>query len=354
MEELLASTGYAIKSFSRGDKIKAKLLRIGERSASFDIGGKSEGLVVESNFSEAKKLIESLKVGDEVTALVIEPENRDGVALLSLRNAAQDSSWKKIEKAYKNEEILEVTVKTVNPHGLIVALENESAFIPNSQLGTAAAEKGEGIVGGRIKAKIIDLDHAAARVVLSEKAVSEAGEIRELAQALSNLKEGAVLDGAVTTVTHFGAFVEVKVLIGKEKVSVEGLVHVSELSWAKVNRPEEVVSVGDKVKVAVLGIEKDKLSLSIKQAIMDPWISIGDKYGPDDKISGKVVRVSDFGAFVEIEPGIEGLIHMTKIPPGTSLTEGQEVSCYIEEVDLKNKKIALGLVVTSAKPIGYK
>lgn len=354
MEELLASAGYAIKSFTRGDKIKAKLLRLNDRSASFDIGGKSEGLVVDTNFTEAKKLLESIKVGDEVSAVVIEPENRDGVTLLSLRNAAQDSSWKKIEKAYKNEEILEVTVKMVNPHGLIVALENESAFIPNSQLGVEVASKGESIIGERIKAKIIDLDHTAARVVLSEKAVSEATEIKELAVALSNLKEGEVLEGVVTTVTHFGAFVEVKVPVEKEKVGVEGLVHVSELSWTKVGRPEEVVSVGDKVKVAVLGTDKGKLSLSIKQAVKDPWSSIEDKYSPDDEVSGKVARVSDFGVFVEIEPGIEGLIHMTKIPPATSLKEGQEVNCYIEEVDYKNKKIALGLVVTSAKPIGYK
>lgn len=354
MEDLLAGATSKIKKFSRGERIKAKLLRIGDRIAFFDIGGKSEGVVADSAYVEARTLIESLKEGEEVNAVVIDPENRDGVTLLSLRNAASDEFWKKIEKAYKDGNILEVVVKTVNASGLVVAIDHETAFIPTSQLGSQASGKGEQIVGEHLKVKVIDVDQDNSRIVLSEKAVSEAAAIEELERALKSVKEGDKLTGKVNTITNFGAFVEVEIAVDGEVVPVEGLVHVSEMSWAKVNRPEDVVSVDDEVDVYVLGTDRGKLSLSMKQTGNDPWEEVEDKFKTDDKVTGKVVRVSDFGAFVELAPGIEGLIHMTKIPPGTSLKEGQEVNCYIEEIDKKEKRISLGIVVTSAKPVGYR
>ncbi len=357
MEELLSSTGYKIKSFTRGQKLKAKLLRVNARSAAFDIGGKSEGLVVDTNFLEAKNLINSLTAGDEINAVVVDPENRDGATLLSLKGAAQDDFWKKLRESYKKGETIEVIIRAVNPHGLVAAYETETAFIPSSQLGAALAKMGEEAMGKHIKAKIIDLDESGARIVLSEKAISEAKSLEEAKEVVAGIKAGDQFEGVVTTVTHFGAFVQLKVpakstQTGK-RVDVEGLVHVSELSWAKVARPDEVVSVGDKVNVKVIGVDRDKLSLSIKQAGVDPWEEVEKKYHPDDEVSGKVVRVSDFGVFVEVEPGIEGLVHMTKIPPAMILREGQKVNCYIQEIDKKAQKLSLGLVVTS-KPVGYK
>lgn len=354
MEELLAGASTKIKSFSRGEHVKAKLLRVGDRIAFFDIGGKSEGVLADSNFIEAKNLIESLEEGAEVNAVVMDPENRDGVTLLSLRNAASDEFWKKIEKLYKEEKVLEVTVRAVNPHGLVVALDHETAFIPSSQLGAAVSAKGEAAVGAHLKVKIIDVDSNNSRIVLSEKAVSEASAIKELESALKNAKTGDKYQGRVTTVTAFGAFVEIEIKVEGEPVAIEGLVHVSEMSWAKVNLPSDVVSVDDEVEVYILGTDRGKLSLSMKQAGKDPWSEARGKYKAEDKVKGKVTRMSDFGAFVELEPGIEGLIHITKIPPATSLKQGQEVSCYIEEVDEKAQKISLGLVVTTSKPVGYK
>lgn len=360
MEELLSSTGYQIKSFTRGEKIKAKLSRMGEHSASFDVGGKSEGVVNDIYFSEARNLLNTLKIGDSVDAVVVDPENRDGNVLLSLKNAAQEEFWAKLNDIYKNDEELEVVVRSVNPHGLVASIENETAFIPSSQLSTKVSDKGEDVVGEHVKTKIIDLDQDNTRIVLSERAVSEADQIKQTNAALKAVKPGEHLTGIVRTVTSFGAFVEVKVTVGNlpaqagKEVPIEGLVHVSEMSWAKVDRPDDVVAEGDKVEVVVLGVERGKLALSMKQAESDPWEAVSKKYKADDKVKGKVVRVSDFGAFVEIEPGVEGLIHMTKIPPGTALKAGQEVSCYIEEVDTKAKKISLGMVVTSSKPVGYR
>lgn len=354
MEDLLASSGQKIKGFTRGEKLKAKFIRLNEHSAAFDIGGKSEGLVADVNFMEARKLLATLKAGDEVSAMVVDAENRDGVTLLSLRGAAQDDFWKKLDKILKSGETIEVTVKAVNPHGFVVALDAETAFVPSSQLGAALAKKGEEAVGTKIKVKVIDIDQDNLRIVLSEKAVSEAHEIERIAGALTSLKDGQKFEGKVTTITNFGAFVEIKIPVEGKNVAVEGLVHVSELSWNKVARPEDVISVGDKVQVVVLGMERNKLALSIKQAGLDPWTTIEEKYKPDDKVSGKVIRVSDFGAFVELEPGVEGLIHITKIPPATALHEGQVVNCYIEEINKKESRLALGLVITTSKPLGYK
>lgn len=354
MEDLLKKASTKIKSFSRGERVKAKLLRVGDRIAYFDVGGKSEGVVADASFLEARSLIESLKEGDEVNAVVLDPENRDGVTLLSLRNAASDEFWKRIEKIYKDGSVLEVAVKTVNPSGLVVAVDHESAFIPTSQLGAEALAKGDSILGAHLKVKIIDIDSDNSRIVLSEKAVSEAARIEDLERALKSVKEGDKYSGRVTTVTAFGAFVEIDIKVGKEIIPVEGLVHVSEMSWVKVNRPEDIVSVDDEVEVYILGTEKGKLSLSMKSGAKDPWFAIDERYHPDDKVKGRVVRVSDFGAFVELEPGVEGLIHITKIPPATILKEGSEVNCYVEEVDSKNQRIALGIIVTTAKPVGYK
>ena len=354
MEDLLASTGYKIKSFTKGQKINAKFLRMSARTAVFDIGGKSEGLVREGNFLEAKNLIENLKAGDEIAAMVMEPESRDGATLLSLRGAAQDDFWKKIKKAQEEGKVIEVIVKSVNPHGLVAALENETAFIPNSQLGAVLTKMGEGAVGKHVKTKIIDLDEGNLRIVLSEKAVSEADSLKDVDKALKSVSVGNKFKGVVTTVTNFGAFVQITVPMDDKKVEVEGLVHVSELSWAKTARAEDVIAVGDKVDVKVIGVEHNKLSFSMKQAGADPWETATEKYHPDDKITGTIVRVSDFGAFVEVAPGVEGLIHITKIPPATALKEGQKVNCYIEEVDKKEKRLSLGLLVTSAKPVGYK
>ncbi len=163
-----------------------------------------------------------------------------------------------------------------------------------------------------------------------------------------------MFDGKVVTLADFGRFVQIKIAIKKgTKIAVEGLVHISEMSWEKVRRPSNMVSEGDKVKVKVIGTDRGKLALSMKQAQDDPWTKVAKKYKKDAKVKGEVVKLSDFGVFVKLEPGVEGLIHMTKIPPGKRLNVGDSVNVYVEEVDPKARKISLGLVLT-AKPVGYR
>lgn len=352
MAELLASASSSVKGFKMGDKIKGKVTAIYPKSLVLDIGGKSEGIVAEKAFQEARDLIRGLKVGDEITAMVLVPETREGTVVLSLREAATGAVWDKLEDEKKAGREVTVMGRNASASGVTVELEGKIGFIPASQLGHDAISDMEGLVGEHFKAKIIELDKNSNKIILSEKEVSEAGEIKSNKEALSKVKEGEIYEGTVVTVTNFGCFVRLSIK-GKEGSDVEGLVHISEISWEKIDKVSDVLKEGDKVKVKVIGVRDGRLSLSIKHAKKDPWDEAIEKYKPETKFTGKVTKVSDFGVFVQIEPGLEGLIHITKIPPATKLHTGDEIKCNIEEINIPEKKISLGLVLTS-KPVGYK
>lgn len=346
MAELLAKSKQKLASFSVGQKVKARVAAETPEALILDIGGKSEGVVTGKAFTEAKDYIKTLKVGDEVSASVIVAESREGNVVLSLRQAMYSSLWDSLEKAKDSQEPVAVVARGINPAGVTVEAENLSGFIPSTQLGKEAAKNPQSLVGKYFKAVVIEVDRNQNKLVLSEKEVSDAKDIKEAREALAKIKEGEIFDGVVTTVANFGCFVKIP-------SGIEGLVHISELAWGRVGKTSDVVAKGEKVKVKVIGKRDGKLALSIKQAKEDPWTRATKNYQKDTKIVGKVVRISDFGVFVELEPGIEGLIHMTNIPPATKLTEGQEVKCYVQDIDTKAKKLSLGLVL-SAKPIGYK
>jgi small subunit ribosomal protein S1 len=349
MAELLAKAKSKVNIFTKGQRVEATVLTKSPTLVTFDIGGKSEGLVKEKAYTDAKEFIETLKVGDKVLATVLVPETRDGTIIMALKDAIRDISWIELEKARAQGDEVPVLGKGVNVSGIVVDVMGVEGFIPTSQMGKVALEGAQNLVGKYFKAKVMEVDRMNRKVVLSEKEVSEAGDIKLAKEALKKIKEGEIYDGLVTTVAPFGAFV--KITVGKAKL--EGLVHVSEISYKKVNLPSDVLKEGDKVSVKVLASHVGKLALSMKQALKDPWLEVEKKYKAEDKITGRVVRISDFGVFVELEPGVEGLIHITKIPPTHKLVLGQEVRCTIEEVNMKDKRIALGLVLTSI-PLGYK
>lgn len=349
MEELLALTKSKVKGFSKRERVRGKVVSKNSKSLILDIGGKSEGLVAESAFVEARDLIKTLEIGDEVDATVIIPETKEGVTLLSLRHAANDAIWEKLEKYQKESKEISVRGRSASKAGLMVEIEGIYGFIPASQVGKKYDDL-EDLVDKNFKVKIIDLNRRGNKVVLSEKEVSEAGEIKLNKEALKKIKEGEIYDGKVVTITNFGCFVKLDI---DKKVDVEGLVHISEVSWEKVRKVLDILKEGDKVKVKVLEVKDNKLSLSIKQAQKDPWGEVSKNYKIDQKIKGKVTKKSDFGIFVQLEPGIEGLVHITKIPPATKFKVGDEVNCYIEEIDSKEKRISLGITLTS-KPVAYK
>jgi len=349
MAELLAKAGKKIQTFAPGQRVEGVIISKTDESLILDIGGKSEGIVIEKGYTDAKEFIETLKVGDKVLATVLVPETREGTTILALKDAIRDVAWEKLTQAKEKDEEVPVLGKELGSSGLTVNVFGLEGFIPMSQIGKAALENSGSLVGKYFKAKVVEMDKNSNKVVLSEREVSEAGDIKLAKEAMKKIKEGEVYDGVVTTVAPFGAFVKIQV----GKAQLEGLVHVSEISFTKVNLPSEVVKEGDKVKARVLAFRDGKLALSIKQAQKDPWSEAEKKYKVESKVTGKVVRISDFGAFVELEPGVEGLIHITKIPPAQKLEVGQEVKCVIEDINVKDKRIALGLVLTSI-PVGYK
>lgn len=359
MAELLARAKMKIQKFEKGQRVDAIVLSKSSTNVLFDIGGKSEGIVKEKGYTDAKEYIEGIKVGDKVLVTILVPETRDGITILGLKDAMKDVSWIKLLEAQKSGEAVPVFGKGISAPGFVVDVLGIEGFIPTSQLGKEVSGNAQNLVGKYFKAKVMEVDKLNNKVVLSEKEISEAGDIALTKEALKSLKEGSIYEGVVSTVASFGAFVKIEVPVSatkggkKEKAEVEGLVHVSELSHSRVNLPSDVVKVGDKVKVKVLAAHEGKLAFSMKQAEGDPWEGIEKKFKAEDKVTGKIVRVSDFGYFVELTPGVEGLIHITQVPPSMKLGVGDEAKCVVEEVNVKNKRIALGLVLTSI-PLGYK
>lgn len=347
MADLLAQAGETL-THKVGDTVEGEIREIAPKFVIFDIGGKNEGIVIGKAFEESKSFIKTLKVGDKLRVRILISDTPEGYSVVSLRRAMQDYTWKKIEEALKEEKVIRVVARASNQAGVVVDVMGISGFVPTNHLGSKLIKDLSNIVGKSINAKVIDLDRQSQKVILSEKEVSEKQDIQDAKKLLDKIEVGGVFEGEVTTVSDFGIFVKILV----DKKPIEGLVHISELSWEKIAKPSDLYKEGDKLKVKVIG-KDNKLSLSVKQLKGDPWDEVAKKFKKNTKVEGKVVKQSDFGVFVQLEPGVEGLLHMTKIPPGMKIEKGQKINVEVEELDTKNKKISLGLVL-SAKPLGYK
>jgi len=355
MEELLAQSSLPIKIFKVGDVVEGIVTEKTPKAIYLDIGGKTEGMVIDREMKAAADFIKDLKVGDKVLAVVTQPENDRGQTLLSLKKAALQKLWQEFEEKLKTGEIVKVRGVQVNKGGLLVEVKGLSGFIPASQFSSALAGKVQELIGKTLEVKVIEVDQVKNRLVFSEKAVSEAGLLEEQAEALKKIKVGDILEVEISGVMPFGFFAKVKISEKRKSVILEGLIHISEISWEKVEDPAEFHSAGDKVKVKVLGVDKKggKLNLSIKQLFPDPWEDIEKKYPVDSKVKGTVVRLAPFGVFINLEPGIEGLIHISKIPAEKTFKAGEKVDCFVEFLDKENRRLSLGLVLKE-KPVGYK
>jgi ribosomal protein S1 len=351
MEELLAQAGEPICGWKVGDVVEGVVTEKTGRAIYLDIGGKTEGMVIDREMKAAADFIKDLKIGDKVLAVVTQPENDKGQTLLSLKKAACQKVWQEFDQHLKTGEPLKVRGVQVNKGGLIVETKGAQGFIPASQFSSDCLEKIEQLIGKEIEVKVIEVDRAKNRLIFSEKGVSQAGLLKEQAEALAKVKVGDSFSGEVSGVMPFGLFVKIKV----EKILLEGLAHISEISWEKVEDPGKFYKQGDKVKVKVLGVDKKtgKLNLSIKQLLPDPWEDIEKKYPVEAKVKGRVVRIAPFGIFVNLQPGIEGLIHISKIPAEKSFKVGEKVDCFVEFLDKENRRLSLGLVLKE-KPVGYK
>lgn len=349
MEELLAQQSSKITVPQRGETIVGTITNISKKGLSADIGGKTEGLVVDKEFELAKDYIENLKVGEKIEATVASEENNQGQVLLSLKQAAMDSRWEFFTEALEKETELEAKGVDVNKGGLIVVVNGVRGFVPSSQFGKELVGKFATLRGKTIKVKAIEVEREKNRLIFSERHVSEADEIAQKSQALSAVEEGKIYEGVVSGVMPFGLFVTVEVPVeGKDDAigQVEGLVHISEISWEKVSHPKDYHKVGDRIEVRVLGTDErtGKLNLSIKQLSDDPWLTVAERYEVGMSVTGTVSRVEPFGVFVNVEAGIDGLIHSSKLESGTSFKKGDSVTVNVESVDPDQRRMSLSLI----------
>ena len=343
MDELMSRKQDKISVPKRGAVIQGVVTEITSRMLTVDIRAKTEGIVIEREFEEARDYIKTLNVGDQVRVYVYSPENDRGQILVSVRNSAQEWQWKKLEEWMKTGKVVDVRGLEINKGGLVARIDSMGfmGFVPTSQLSSKLASNLENLVNRVFPSKIIEVDRQSNRLIFSEKAVSEAGEIEAKKEVLKKLNIGQRIKGAVSGLTDFGAFVKIKI----EDKEVEGLVHVSEISWDKIDKPEKVLKLGQEVEVIITDISPDsgRVGFSIRNALADPWDEVETKFPPGMKLSGTVIKSAAFGAIIQLEPGVSGLLHISKIPAGKEPKAGDKIEVVIEDLDRAHRKLALGM-----------
>ncbi|HEX9007807.1 MAG TPA: S1 RNA-binding domain-containing protein [Patescibacteria group bacterium] len=355
MEDLLKSAGVELNGFKKGQEVKGRITAIKNKAIFIDIGGKSDAVVTGKEFEFVKDYIADLKVGDEIEVQVKSPENDKGQILVSIRGAASGYGWNYFKEKEKSGGEVSVFAKELNRGGtVVIAPFGFYGFIPGSQIGAKYDADPEKMLGKKIKAKVLEVDQSKNRLVFSERLVSEPGKVGEEVNAMEALQIGDIFDADVMRVEPFGIFV--RIILEKEtvKLTLEGLVHISEISWEKVEDVTQLFKPKDKIKVKLINKTDGRLQFSVKRLQNDPWEKIEDKYPKDKEVEGSVVRIANFGALVKLDIGVEGLIHVSKLAGGTNLKEGEKVQVYIESIDVAKRKISLGLVETSKKNVIYK
>jgi len=333
-----------IPLFDEGDVVTGRVVRIDKDEVLVDIGYKSEGVIpiAELSIRKSVNVEEEVSLGEMVDALVMVKEDQDGRLILSKKRARFEKAWKRIEAAAAAGENVEGTVIEVVKGGLILDL-GVRGFLPASLVDIRRVQDLDEFLGRKLECKVIELNRNRNNVVLSRRAVLE-DERREVRQKiLDELQPGQVVEGTISNIVDFGAFVDLE--------GIDGLIHISELSWSHVNHPSEVLTIGDKVEVKVLDIDRDRqrISLGLKQTQADPWQSVIDAYDIGDVVEGKVTKVVTFGAFVEIHPGVEGLVHISELAshhvenPREVVSQGEVLSVRIIEIDADRRRLSLSL-----------
>jgi small subunit ribosomal protein S1 len=349
MEELLALEVYVPKKLKRGTLLEGKVSSISGKEVLIDFGGKMEGVVGEKEWDIVKDFVSRLHVGDKIPAVIISAENDRGQMVVSIRSAGAKFRWARAYELLKSGEPVNVKGLETNKGGLVVEFEGIRGFVPGSQLSPEHQAEIAKMVNRNLSVKVIEVDESQNRLIFSEKAVTGAADLaKKLEEVKKKVQIGEKYPGTVSAVMPYGIFVNLE-------AGPDGLVHISEISWAKVDNLAELFKVGAEVEVMVLGINENdaKLNLSIKQLLPDPWQAMSKKYTAEQEIKGKVTRTSNYGIFVQLEDGIEGLIHISKVPPDADYKAGDTVSCTIESIDAVAHRISL-IPVLTAKPIGYK
>ncbi len=340
--QIVPNYDATFRAIEEGEVVTGHVVRIDKDEVLVDIGYKSEGVIPANELSIRKSVDpnEEVHLGEEVDAIVMTKEDQDGRLIMSKKRARFEKAWRRIETAAESGEPVEGTVIEVVKGGLIIDL-GVRGFLPASLVDIRRVPNLDEYMGTKIETKVIELNRSRNNVVLSRRAVleEERKEVRQ--QILDRLQPGLVVEGQISNIVDFGAFVDLD--------GIDGLIHISELSWSHVNHPSEILNIGDTVKVKVLDIDRDRqrISLGLKQTQEDPWQRIVDTYNVNDELAGKVTKVVTFGAFVEILDGVEGLVHISELAPHhvesprEIVHPGDEIRVKILEIDSERRRLSL-------------
>ncbi|GJQ20582.1 MAG: 30S ribosomal protein S1 [Bacteroidia bacterium] len=339
-EELKKLYEGTLSSISEGEIVKGRIVHIGDNHVTVDIGFKSEGTIPVAEFPN----LQELKIGDEVEVFLESVENKDGQLMLSRKRADFMRVWERVVKAHESGEVLKGRCVRRTKGGIVVDLLGIDAFLPGSQIDVRPVRDFDAFIGREMEFRVVKVNHPSENVVVSHKVLVEEELAEQRKAILESLEKGQILEGHVKAITDFGVFVDLG--------GVDGLVHITDLSWGRVNHPSEAVKLDQTINVVVLDFDKEKkrISLGMKQLLPHPWENIDLKYPVGTKVKGKVVSLTDYGAFVEIEKGIEGLIHISEMSwtqhvkhPSQVVSMGQVVDAVILSLDKDGKKISLGM-----------
>jgi len=342
-EETMAD--FDIVSLRPGQVVKGKILRVSEDELIVNVGYKSDGVVSKNDImlEEEQPLSDVFHEGDDIDVEVIKVNDGEGNVILSQKNIVKHQAWKAIENAYQSGTEVTGTGKEVVKGGLLANVKGFSAFIPASQLSLRFVADLNSFVAQKLRLKILEIDKKRNRIVASQRAILEAEEAEKKRKVWESIQEGQRVTGEVKRLTNFGAFVDIG--------GVDGLIHISDLSWGHIKSPKQVVSEGQQVEVVVLSVDREnnRISLGYKQTMPQPWDNIEQKYPVGEVFQGKVVRIATFGAFVELEPGVDGLVHISQISDKRVnkvedvLKTGDVVSVKVLDVKPEDKRISLSI-----------
>jgi len=353
MQDLLEEHGHGYRTLKRGDVIDGVVVRVDKDEVLVDIGSKSEGVIPANEMRDVHgNPTETLHVGDEILAYVLQPENQDGHVVLSLNRAQTEKGWRVAQKKFEESQIIEAEIIEYNKGGLIANIEGVRGFVPLSQIVDLKAvsssdesidERLRAMKGRRMFLKVIEINRRRNRLILSERAALQERRAVQKERLLAELQEGEVRRGRVSSLCDFGAFVDLG--------GADGLVHLSELSWGQVSHPSQLLKVGQEVDAMVVGVDREnkKIALSLKRLQPEPWEGVAERHHVGQIVMGRITKLASFGAFAQIEPGVEGLIHISELSderiahPKGVVKEGDEVPLRIIRIDAVRHRLGLSL-----------
>ena len=348
--EALLNESLEIDTPDEGSVVKGKVIAIEAGQAIIDVGYKMEGRVELKEFANPGEAPE-IEVGDEVEVFLRSAENARGEAVISREMARREEAWDRLEKAYADDARVEGAIFGRVKGGFTVDLGGAVAFLPGSQVDVRPVRDAGPLMGLKQPFQILKMDRRRGNIVVSRRAILEESRAEQRAEVIGKLSEGDAVDGVVKNITEYGAFVDLG--------GVDGLLHVTDMAWRRVNHPSEIVSIGETVKVQIVKINKDthRISLGMKQLQDDPWDSVEEKFPLGSVHQGRVTNITDYGAFVELEAGVEGLVHVSEmswtkknVHPGKIVSTSQEVDVMVLEIDSAKRRVSLGLKQTMRNP----